>query len=139
MTRAFLSLFLFFCFITVASSQAVQRYHQSFEVDQVNAIDIQLEGNVQVETWAGNTVLVEVYVTTANGSSAILTHLQKQGRFDLQFIADGNKALLSKKDVIRQPIKTKGVELDETVKYLISIPDSFRTDNTELMRNFTKA
>ena len=136
--RYLITICLMSLFVMSAQSQTVRRFHQNFDVEEIESIDIQVKGNVQVNTWAGNTILVEVNITTANGSAAVLNMLQKEGRYDLDLKKNGLSGQVENKMTHQQNIKVKGVEMDETIEYTISIPDSFRAENVEVMRNFKK-
>ena len=125
MSRFFISFVLFLTFVVVGNAQAVRRFHQNLSLSEATSLQIDAQGEVEVVKWAGSDILVEVTVSSENGSVAILNHLQTQGRFDLLLNVEGSSAKLVNKLTNRQAIKVKGVEMDEHVKYTISIPENF--------------
>ncbi len=135
-------LFLFlFVGLTSAnvSAQAIKRFHQTFSVDSLQKIEIQVEGDVSVNTWAGNTLLVEIYVNSQNGSNAVLNLLQKEGRYDLELQNTFGDGVVVTKMKHRQHIKVKGIDMDETIKYTITVPDRFAAEDVQTLRIFRKA
>jgi hypothetical protein len=138
MTRYLILVLLFGLITNRAESQTIKRYHQSFEVEDITAINIDAVGDVTVNTWAGNTVLVEVYVSSENGSTAVMKHLQAEGRYDLKWNQIGKAISISNKMQNKQTVKIKGVEMVETIKYIISIPDTYTPQDVATMRSFLK-
>jgi formamidopyrimidine-DNA glycosylase len=130
MIRFFISFALFLSFITVSNAQAVRRYHQSLAIADASAIQIEANGNeVDVIKWAGNDILIEITVTTKLGSTTILNHLQKEGRYDLAAKVENGTAIVLNSNTKRQNIKVKGAEMDEHIKYQISVPENATVTN----------
>jgi hypothetical protein len=126
-------------FVSQAYSQTIRRFHQSFEIEDLTAIQVAAEGDVTINTWAGNTILVEIYITTSVGTPALINLLQKDGRYDLLLEKSATNAVVVNKMKHRQLIKVKGIDMDETIKYTISIPDSFAIQDLETMRSFKRS
>jgi hypothetical protein len=122
-----------------AYGQTIRRFHQSFEIEDLTAIQVAAEGDVTINTWAGNTILVEIYITTSVGTPALINLLQKDGRYDLLLEKSVTNAVVVNKMKHRQLIKVKGIDMDETIKYTISIPDSFAIQDLETMRSFKRS
>jgi hypothetical protein len=122
----------------IISAQVIRRFHQNFEVDSLSSIQIEVEGDVTINTWAGNTVLVEIYITSQNGSAAVLNLLQKEGRYDLEMLNSSLDGTVVQKMKHRQNIKVKGIDMDETIKYTISVPDNFAAEDLQTMRSFRR-
>lgn len=138
MTRLLITFALFLCVVSAAQSQAVRRFHQDFNLDQASAILFDVDGEIEVVTWPGSNILVEAHISTDNGSTAILNFLQKEGRFDLAIENNNGVVTVVSKLKNHQPIKVKGVDMQEKRKYLISVPDSFM-HNSGTDKAFTKA
>jgi hypothetical protein len=138
MIRLILLCALFFWSNQIISAQVIRRFHQNFEVDSLSSIHIEVEGDVTINTWAGNTVLIEIYITSQNGSAAVLNLLQKEGRYDLEILKSSLDGAVVKKMKHKQNIKIRGIDMDETIKYTISIPDSFAAEDLQTMRSFTR-
>jgi hypothetical protein len=131
--------FLFFALVicacvTNSSAQVIKRYHQNFSVDSLSSLRLEVEGDVAVNTWAGNTLLVEISVNSANGSNSVLNFLQKEGRYDLELQTTVVDGVLRQKAGQRQGFKIKGVDLEEIIKYTISVPDSFIAEDLQTFR-----
>jgi hypothetical protein len=139
MLRSIFSLVLFLSCIMVGQSQAVRRYHQSLSLSEsATSLQIEAQGNVEVVNWSGSDILIEITVTTEAGSTAILNHLQKEGRYDLALNTDNTQAILVNKLTKRQPIKAKGADMDEHIKYHISIPEHISAANANINSAFSK-
>jgi hypothetical protein len=140
MIRILSSLALLFVLHTAVQAQAVRRYHQSLSLTDASALQIDAQdAQVDVIKWAGSDILVEVTVSTNSGSTAILNHLQKEGRYDLIVTLEAGVAKVGRKQAKRQSIKAKGTEMDEIVHYKISVPESFTIQGGSDSNGFTKA
>jgi hypothetical protein len=138
MIRFFYFFVLFLSFITLGQSQSVRRFHQNFDVQEATTLQITAPGKVEIVKWAGNEILVEVVISSANGSLAILNYLQKEGRYDLKLIVENGKAQLVGKSAKKQPVKAKGADMDEQVTYMISVPENLQLDIQEGEQSITK-
>jgi hypothetical protein len=127
MFRIILSIATFLLFSVGTQAQAVRRYHQTLSVTDATSLTVEAQGQVELTTWAGSDVLVEITVTTAGGSVAVLNHLQKEGRYDLAIVQVNGKATIVNKMAKRQAIKVKGADMDEHIKYTISVPEQYDT------------
>jgi hypothetical protein len=132
MARIFILFALLLTFMHAANAQAVRQYQQSLPVAATTtALQIVPEGaDITVVKYSGTDILVDVTITTTLGTTQILNHLQREGRYDLLVQVEGNTAIIMNKLAKRQTIKTKGVALDEQIKYVISIPENFSTQGT---------
>jgi hypothetical protein len=130
MTRFFFFIALSCSFITTSSAQAVRRYHQYLAITDATSIHINATAaQVEVVEWAGSEILIEVTVSSKSGSTAILNHLQKEGRYDLIVTVENGTATVLNKLAKRQTIKAKGAEMDEQVTYKISVPENYTVTN----------
>jgi hypothetical protein len=131
MTRFFFFIALSCSFITASSAQAVRRYHQNLALTDATSIHINAtSAQVEVVEWAGSEILIEVTVSSKSGSTAILNHLQKEGRYDLIVTVENGTAMVLNKLAKRQTIKAKGAEMDEQVSYKILVPENYTVTNT---------
>ncbi len=128
MTRYTILIALSFAFVTNAQAQSVRRFHQSIEVPEQQALTLAplSDAEVEVVQWEGSDILIEITVRSNTGSAAVLNHLQKEGRYDLVISTESGKPWLARKQVKRQVVKAKGVDMDEKVLYKISVPTSVR-------------
>jgi ABC-type molybdate transport system substrate-binding protein len=140
MTRFTILIALLCSFYTVTNAQSVRRFHQSLSLAEASSLQIDTQNAAtEVTKWSGSEILVEVTVTTNSGSTAILNHLQKEGRYDLAVTIDAGVAKVVRKQGTRQAIKVKGAEMDELVQYKISVPENFTIQGDSDINAFTKA
>lgn len=138
MTRLLASFFLVFVCSVLAYGQTIRRFHQNFEIDEIKTLQLAVDGDVTVNTWSGNTILVEIYIETKVGSPAVINLLQKDGRYDLDIQKSVTASVVVNKVKHRKSIKVKGLDMDETIKYTISVPDSFSAQDQETLRAFVR-
>lgn len=131
MIRILITLVIFITSVSVTQAQTMRRYHQNLPLADVTSLHIDAQGEVELKKWSGSEILIEVTVTTRSGSTAILNHLQKEGRYDLTVVMQGGVAQIVNKQLKRQPIKAKGADMDEHVVYVISVPDNLPVTGSE--------
>lgn len=114
--------------MNVSSAQLAESIHQSFEMDDYNSVYINLKGEVEVETWAGNTVLTETKIKLYDASKGILDYFIKLGRYEIETTNSSSRINLKSKDIVRRPIRTKNGECYEEVKVRVFLPDDFEAE-----------
>ena len=131
MRSAFLliGLFLILC-AGPAAAQMERTMYQVFEVDSVQTAELDIAGDYQVLPWAGNSILVETNVQIWEASREILTHLIKDGRYDLTTDSTSEPnpkhIRIYTKHLDRKPIKRlDGQKCLEIAVTKIFIPDTF--------------
>lgn len=130
--------FIFFLSLGAGTvtGQVQQIVHQTFPVgDTVDAIQLDLYGTYGVESWPGNTILVETQVKIFNAAKNILDHLLEAGRYELE-VTEGSGTLLHlvSKDTERRPIRTSKGECFEEVEQLLYLPEEFIQQGENLWR-----
>jgi hypothetical protein len=103
-------LFLFALLMTVSVHAQIERtIYQTFEIDSAQTVHLDLVGftDVQIEAWAGNTVLTEVQVRLWNASTEILNYFVKEGRYKFEFEKKDSTASVTTQVRQRDIIKTK--------------------------------
>ena len=126
----FLPLLFSLAFAPVAQGQMERTTYQVFEVDSVQAVVFEVVGEYQVLDWAGNSILIETNVQIWDASREILSHLIKEGRYDLSLDAtvgtDAKQVRIFTKHVDRKPIKRlDGQKCLEIAVTKIFVPDTF--------------
>lgn len=116
------------CLLAFGISAQVQRIeHQTFDVsDSVKVIELTLFGDVAVESWAGNNILLETQIKLFNAKESILNHLLEIGRYQLEDKIQGTVLMLSSKDKERKPLKTDKGDCFEEVKQKLFLPEEFK-------------
>lgn len=129
-----LSLYLFFS-SSFASAQVKKIVHQSFEIEGIDNVKLDLAGDYEVVTWAGNSILIETNIELYSASRDIYNHFKKEGRYDVEADTSTNLIVLKSLDKERKPIKTSKGECFEIVRVRILIPEDFNIlDKTSLVR-----
>ena len=59
--------------------------HQSFDLDGVNSINLELYGEYEIEKWAGNSILTETSVQIYDATPGIFKHfVEKDKRYGIE-------------------------------------------------------
>ena len=113
--------------------QLQQIIHQTFTVDEMNQINLDIFGKYSVEIWPGSEVLTETTVKLTNASHSILTYLIENKRYAIQLdtLEERSVALVSI-DKKRLGIKTSKGESKEEIAIRIFVPDFFEKKNEQL-------
>jgi len=127
--------FLFFALNANAQLQKI--LHQSFEIEEVNSISLDLYGEYEIEKWAGNTILTETHIQLYDATPSILRFFVEQGRYEIEGnISNETSFAMVSKDKVRKSLKTKEGECYEFIKVRILVPEDFTVSNeTSLVRN----
>ena len=135
-----LSLFLLLIFNNIAKAQMERTMYQVFEVDSTQTVHLDVAGEYEVLAWAGNSILVETNVQIWEASREILSHLIKDGRYDLTTdstnIPNPKEIRIFTKHLDRKPIKRlDGQKCLEIAVTKIFVPDTFAiSDDKKLLK-----
>lgn len=124
-------------FAATANAQLQKILHQSFDIEEVTAISLDLHGEYEIEKWAGNTILTETHVQIYDATPSILRFFVENGRYDIEgsFSNETSFAMVSK-DKVRKSLKTKEGECYEFIKVRILVPEDFTIlDQKQLVKN----
>lgn len=127
--------FLFFALNANAQLQKI--LHQSFEIEEVNSISLDLYGEYEIEKWAGNTILTETHIQLFDATPSILRFFVEQGRYEIEGSLNNETSFtMASKDKERRSLKTKEGECYEFIKVRILVPEEFTiTNEKSLVRN----
>ena len=134
-----LPLIVFVLLLSPAALPAqVQRIgHQTFAVsDSVQQLQLQFFGQYEVESWAGNNILLETKVRLFNASQGILEHFLEAGRYEVKAEEAGMSLTLSAVDKERRPIQTSNGNCFEEVMQRVFIPEAFIPSGEGQWRRF---
>ncbi len=115
----------FLLLANTADAQLQKILHQSFDIEEVTSISLDLYGEYELEKWAGNTILTETHIQLYDASPNIMDFYVKQGRYDMEGTLDGEHFKMISKDKVRKTLKTKEGECFEFIKLRIFIPEDF--------------
>jgi len=121
-------------FALTAEAQLQKILHQSFEIEEVASISLDLYGEYEIEKWAGNTILTETSIQLYDANPNIFKFLVKNGRYEIESGGEGELFSLTSKDKQRRSIKTKEGECFEFVKLKIFIPEDFEIVDTKNLK-----
>lgn len=133
-TRLVILLILFLSGPT-AWSQLKHTQHQTFQMDSINQVRINLVDSFEVETWAGNQLMTETQVQLYQASESVLKFFLKNERYTIihdSTSADTSTLQLRSKDTIRKGIKTKFGECEEQVTVRIFVPRDFEKKGADV-------
>jgi len=124
-----------FSFGTSLFGQLKETIHQTFEINDAQSIKLDLAGDFEIVTWAGNTLMSKTYIELSDAQPSILNYYLKEGRYELKGNATGESFALVAKNKNRQPIRYKALTCYEYTKVVIYVPDDFvETSATTLVR-----
>lgn len=140
------------CFTAInAQAQFRKVLHQTFEVDSLQEIHLELNGDVATETWPGNLLMTETVVEIERGARSIFDYFLEGGRYDIVGVhsdslvvenladlpAGTHHLTFAYKDSSRLPItlrrevdnKVYEQKVIEKTAVKIYLPDSFEPQN----------
>ena len=112
--------------LPLAQAQFSKTIHNSIEADSADVITVDLAGEVSVEPWAGNTILVETQIRLYNATKGVFEYFVEQaGRYDVLHEQSGNSLRVYSKDMARKIIQTKHGQSEEEVTVRVMLPRAF--------------
>ena len=130
MKQTLLSLLLSCIFIFTANAQKGKTFFNTFEVAEINTVQLQIPDDIIVEKWVNKTsILIETNVSLTNVSDPVYKHHMKSGRYDLTELDDeGTELIIAPKRPNRPVID--GVEYITVTVY---IPEEFELVNEKTL------
>ena len=129
MKIAFVAVAAFLSCTLSALAQMERTVYQSFEIDSVQTITLDIVGDYEINVWAGNSILTETNIQIWKASPQLLDYFIEEGRYEIVAVTTPSSATLSSKHPTRKPIKTKTDECTEIVTLKIFVPDNFKLVN----------
>ena len=120
-------LFLSFLFVSLgANAQLAKTIHQTFDLGEAESVVLQLKGDVEIESWAGNAIMTETKIELYDATPAVLKYfVEELGRYDIEADDQGGRISLVSKDKDRRSIQYKGQQCYETTKTRVFVPEDF--------------
>ncbi|MEL6866479.1 MAG: hypothetical protein AAFP19_18785 [Bacteroidota bacterium] len=132
------TLFFAFCcllFMPIAEAQLEKVLHQTFEVEGISNISLDIAGELEIVKWAGNTILAETNVQLYDASPSVMRFVLDKGRYDILANDKADDFKIFSKNGERATINTKQGQVYEMIKVRIFVPEDFEiVDNTSLQR-----
>lgn len=122
--------------ISSVNAQLEKILHQSFELNEINNINLDLNGEIEIEKWAGNSILTETTIQVYDATPGIFKHFIENGRYAIEANTEIEGSIaIGSKDKERRAIRTKKGECYEFVKIRLFVPDDFEVvDEKSLQR-----
>ena len=123
------SLFFLLCFFSIslaANAQLAKTIHQTFDLGEAETVDLNVQGDIEIEAWAGNSVMTETKIELYDATPAVLKYfVEELGRYEIEAQERGAGLALVSKDQTRRSIQYKGQQCYETTKTKIFVPDTY--------------
>lgn len=120
--------FIVFCCLlpVLAGAQLKHIQHQTFVLDSMDQVHIELVDPYVVEHWAGNRIMTETQVQLYQASEGVLKFFLDNHRYTIQPDTNRSDALvLTSFDTVRKPLRTKHGDCEERIKVRIFVPETF--------------
>lgn len=131
--KTLVSLVLLLCCVHGLYGQLKHTQHQTFQLDSINQVRINLVDPFTVENWAGNQLMTETQVQLYQASESVLKFFLKNERYTI--VPDTNSLttlVLQSKDTERKRIITKFGECEERISVRIFVPRNFEQKGDQL-------
>ncbi len=125
MKRIFLPFFVLIFALPNLFGQLERTFYQSYEIDSVRAVNLEIPQDFQLYAWAGNTILIETHIQLFEASPNLLDFFIKQKRYQIDMVRGTEEASLAPFQTERKPIKTARGECTEVVTVKVFVPDTF--------------
>ncbi len=107
-------------------AQPKQIIHQSFAVDEMNKVQLDLNSDYEIEMWPGSEILVETKIQLTNATNSIMRYLIDNKRYAIGLDTVGERSVkLLSIDKEKREIKTSKGKLKEEIIIRIFMPDFF--------------
>jgi hypothetical protein len=132
--KKFLFILLLLSTLSVSAQQR-RIAHQTFDLEGIQGIELKLVDSCTVETWAGNTLLVEITVEMwvgyeeykTDAPESIFKHFFEKGRYQVSGALEaGNVLRIQSKDAQRAVIRSPKGVCNESVHVRIMVPEDFK-------------
>ncbi len=95
--KTYIHFLLFLIIPTIGFAQQQKTLHQTFEIEEVERLNFDLYDEIEVEKWAGNTVLTETKIEVHDATKGIFDHFVNGGRYEI-LLADSPSAKSAKSE-----------------------------------------
>lgn len=118
---------------TTLLAQPKQIIHQSFPLDEMNEVRLELNTEYEVEMWPGSEILAETKIELTNATNSIMRYLIDNKRYAIGLDTIGERQIkLVSIDKEKREIKTSKGKLGEKIILRIFMPDFFEKKEEQL-------
>ncbi len=131
-----LLLLLFLVMAFFAGAQVQKTFHQTYDVSGAEIIQLSLADGFEVQTWAGNNVMIEMTIKLSHVQQNVLDYIiHQEGRYVIKMDRpQDNIVQLVSKNPSRKTISVKGVDCEETVIVRVFVPDNYHIEDSNMFR-----
>lgn len=94
---------------------------KSFNIEGNQVVELQLDGNVEVQEWNNSIMRIQMSITLPNGSNAMLKSLIQAGRYNLKGKSATQDYQVSAPN-LQKKITVGGQQLNEQLTFLVYAP-----------------
>lgn len=118
--HTFFTLVLFVIASAAIAQSTEKTLIKSFPLEASQTVSLDLPGAIEVKTWDGELLRVQMTITLHNGSEAVLKSLISAGRYNLIAKA-GDSVVISAPSMLRE-VQLGGKALEDSVSFLVYAP-----------------
>jgi hypothetical protein len=125
--------FLLFTLLFLSQTIFSQISRTTYEVipsENITHVNVQMDGDVVVERWTGDRVMIETKVDIYNASNSLVEFLIKEGRYELDKQPAGSSITLSNRKN-NKAITIKGIMVSEILKQRVFVPEKMTFTQTK--------
>lgn len=128
--RNILLLGAFLLYSVFSFGQIERSIFSTYDLTDIQQINIRLGDNTSVKIWPGNNILVEAHLSFFNGSKSIFENLIKSERYNLIESRSSSSITLTENPKLKRKItSTSGTTYDEIIERVIYIPEEYVLSN----------
>lgn len=131
MTHKFASILialLTLCAQPIAAQQtATKTFVKTINALKKGTIELNLPGTVELKTWEGTTIKVEMTIKLPSGSNGTLNELANVGRYNIAAQPEGEVLEVTMPNMART-VKVKGVPLRENLSFVVFMPKDLKVE-----------
>lgn len=114
-------------------AQPKQIIHQSFPLDEMNEVWLELNSAYEIEMWPGSEILAETKIELTNATNSIMRYLIDNKRYAIGLDTVGERQIKLVSIVKeKREIKTSKGKLGEKITVRIFMPDFFEKKGEQL-------
>ena len=106
-------------------AQATRVMHETYLLDSVQAVTVQLYDAYQVQFWEGDKAMLKTSVRLYGAKDNILDHFIREGRYNVRDTVLAGQLQLVSTDQERATIRAAEGECFEQVELILYLPEAF--------------
>ena len=128
-------LFILLLLPTLSFAQMEKTLHQSFSLDSVDLVTLDLQEEVIVETWSGAGILTETKVELYYASRGLMKHfIEVQERYKIESDGGTGSMRLVNTVPVRKSVQYKGQQCEEFITTKVYMPEEFELVDGKTLR-----